>query len=182
MRVSTIALIAILCAARLGAQAPSPPPRRYPPAPVEPSRAVHAQYDPESDKTVLRLDPIVLDSTLMVSALVALDGRIVRKEADGVVLTFWSTAPGRPLARGRNVSLTHDGTATDLGEAWLTPQPRAGFTEVAMTSVSLDTWLAFASASEVRLRIGARDFAISEEARHALCEFASRMSPTPPTK
>lgn len=170
-------VLVTICALRLGAQAPSAEQHRYPPAPLEPSKLVHTRYDAQYDKSILQIDPIALDTTLAVSALVALDGRPVRKDAPGVVLTFWSTAPNRPLAAARRVTLTLDGTATELGDAWLTPQPRQGYTEVGMRSMPLDLWLNLASAREARIRIGTREFLLSAETQRAIQDFASRMSP-----
>lgn len=177
MRCLSLLILLALLGSPLSAQAPDTTLRAYPAQSGMASRLVGAQYDSQYDKTVLRLGPVALDSTLSMSALVALDGRVVTKAADGVVLTFWSTAADRPLATNRAVVLSLGATDFDLGAAWLTPQPRPGYIEVCMKSLSLGLWLAFASSEMASVRVGGRTFPVTAEIREAVRDFASRMAP-----
>lgn len=152
--------------------------RHYPARPVVPARGVHADYDAKFDKTVLQLDPDPLDATLRVSALVALDGREVRKEAPGVVLTFWSTGSPKQFQNKRDVSLAIDGgRPIPLGAAFRQPNPRPGFSEILMSSTSLDQWLMLAAARRATLTIGDFSYDLKPDLLAAIRDFASRMAP-----
>ena len=74
-------------------QTPDTTLRKYPTPPKVASDRVEVRYDSQYDKTVLQLIPVALDSTLSMTALVALDGKAVTTPATGVVLTLWSIAP-----------------------------------------------------------------------------------------
>ncbi|MFI5231608.1 MAG: hypothetical protein ACHQSE_03745 [Gemmatimonadales bacterium] len=159
-------------------QSAAHPGRHYPAQPATPASGVHSDYDPKFDKTVLQLDPAPLDATLRISALVALDGRKVTKEAPGVVLTFWSTAPRKLFQDKRNVSLVIDHAAPiSLGAAFLQPNPRPGYTEILMSSTSLDQWLVLAKARTATLSVGDFSYDLTPELLAAIHDFASRMAP-----
>jgi hypothetical protein len=178
MRLYSSILVAGLALARpLVAQDSAQPVRHYPQRPSAPAAGVHAEYDSQYDKTVLQLDPTPLDSTLRLSALVALDGRDVRKEADGVVLTFWSTSLERRFQEHRGVTIALDGGGpTSLGAAWVQPNPRDGFSEVLMKSLSVDQWLALASARTATITLGDKSYSL-QPLLAAIRDFASRMAP-----
>jgi hypothetical protein len=178
MRLTPTILIALLLSAPLRGQDSTNTVRHYPPRPAVAAAGVHSDYDPKYDKTVLQLDPAPLDATLRLSALVALDGRDVRKEAAGVVLTFWSTAPQKRFQDKRNVSLAIDGAAPiALGAAFLQPDPRPGFSEILMSSTSLDQWLMLAKARTARLTVGNFSNDLTPQLLAAIRDFASRMAP-----
>jgi hypothetical protein len=177
MRSSTVVLLTLVFSAPLLAQ-DSANARQYPPKPATRGVGVHVQYDPQYDKSVLQLDPTPLDATLRLSALAALDGRPVRKEADGVVLTFWSTAPAKRFQDKRTVSLSLDGAAAvSLGSASLVANPRPGYTEILMKSVSLDQWLAISKAGSVRLWVADVAYDFSPQLIASIRDFASQMAP-----
>ena len=139
---------------------------------------ISAPYDPEHNKTVLQTERMELTPTLAMSALSALDGRTVTKPADGVVLTFWSTATPAQFAADRAVQLVlNDSVTLDLGKAWLTPNPAPGFVEVMLTSVSVSRFLALANARTARIRIGATGVRLPASIHDGLRDFASRMAP-----
>ena len=178
VRLTLTILITLMLATPLQGQDSTHAVRHYPPAPVLPAAGVHSEYDPKFDKTVLQLDPEPLDATLRLSTLVALDGREVRKDAPGVVLTFWSTAPEKRFQDKRNVTLIIDGAAPiALGAAFLQPNPRPGFSEILMSSTSLDQWLTLAKARSARLTIGNFSYNLTPELLAAIRDFASRMTP-----
>lgn len=178
MRSLSALTFVLTLAASAAAQDSSRAVRVYPAHPPTPSRGVHADYDPQYDKLVLQLDPTPLDQTFGVSALVALDGRDVRKDADGVVLTFWSVTPQKRFQQNRTVTLSiNDGAPADLGAAYLQPNPRQGFTEILMKSVSLDRWLALADARSAKLTVGELSYTVRPEILAAIRDFASRMKP-----
>jgi hypothetical protein len=156
--------------------------RHYPvKQPATHGLSVHADYDPQYNMTVLQLDPVSLDSTFRVSALVALEGHDVAKEADGVVLTFWSTSSEKHFQQNRAVTLQlDDASPTDLGNAYLVPNPRPGFSEIMMKSVSLEQWLAIAAAKRATLTIGDQRYVFSPRLLAAVRDFASRMTPANP--
>lgn len=175
--ICAIALLAALSTSG-AAQDSTPASRHYPTRPSAPSRGVHADYDPQYDKLVLQLDVAPLDESLGISALVALDGRNIRKEADGVVLTFWSVAPQKRFQQARAVTLSiNDAPPIDLGAAYLQPNPCPGFTEILLKGVSLDQWLALAEAPAAKLTVGDLSYALSPELLAAIRDFASRMKP-----
>lgn len=152
--------------------------RHYPPAGAR-IAGVHAEYDALRGKTVLQLDPMPLDASLRLSALVALDGQIVRKEAPGVVLTLWSTAELTRFHERRAVTLALDGARpVSLGSAELVSKPRPGFTEILLTSVSLDQWLALASAHKAKFTVGDFSYELKPQLLAAIRDFASRMAPS----
>jgi len=144
-----------------------------------PSAAVRFECDAKFDKTVLRLGPLPLDSTLALSALVALDGcDSVHKAAPGVVLTLWSTSPVQRFQTDRTLRIRRDGAVPDsLRPAQLVSQPRPGFTEVMMGSMSLDLWLAIAQSRKVEITVGTQSYVLSPEVVAAIRDFASRMAP-----
>jgi hypothetical protein len=185
MRLTLIAAWALLTTSGANAQDTArATPRHYPvKTPATHGLSVHADYDPQYNKTVLRLDPVPLDSTFRVSALVALEGRDVVKEADGVVLTFWSTWPLKRFQQNRAVTVQlDDASPTDLGTAYLFPNPRPGFSEILMKSVSLEQWLAIASAQRATLTVGDQRYVFSPRLLAAVRDFASRMAPPSPKR
>ena len=178
MRIFILTALGAVLAAPLCAQDSSRAPRHYPTPPAAPASEVHSEYDPQYDKTVLQLDLVPLDRSVGISALVALDGREVRKEADGVVVTIWSVASEKRYQQDRHISLSIDGAASvDLGQAYLQPNPRRGFTEVLMKSFSLDQWLQLAAARSAKLGIGETTYELSPQLLTAIRTFASRMEP-----
>jgi len=184
MRLTLIATLAFLTTAAANAQdTVRVMPRQYPPKTTAThGLRVHTDYDPQYDKTVLQLDPVHLDSTLQLSALVALDGREVTKEADGVVLTFWSTAPQKRFQENRAVVLQlDDAPPTALGPAWLEPNPRPGFSEIMLKSLSLEQWLGLAAAKRATVTVGDQHHVLAPRLLAAIRDFASRMAPLSPT-
>ena len=150
----------------------------YPPRGAH-SSAVGARYDARHDKTVLTLSPLALDSAIAVSVLVALDGReMPRTPADGVVLTFWSTASGKRFEPNRSISVSiNDARPDSLGSGWLVPKPAPGYTEVMMRSVPLAMWLRIANANKLTLNVAGYAYAVAPELLGAIRDFASRMAP-----
>jgi hypothetical protein len=180
MRLTLFTALALLATSTANAQdTVRAMPRHYPArTPATHGLSVHAEYDPQYNKTVLQLDPAPLDSTLRVSALVALDGREVTKEADGVVLTFWSTSPQKRFQENRAVILQlDDASPINLGPAYLLPNPRPGITEIMMKSLSLEQWLAIATAQRAALSIGDQHYVLTAPLIAAIRDFASRMAP-----
>ncbi|HEV7705631.1 MAG TPA: hypothetical protein VGO46_15140 [Gemmatimonadaceae bacterium] len=178
MRLALIAACAA-CITTSSVQAQIPTSSRYPER-VPPTHGlpVHADYDSKYDKTVLKLDPVPLDSTLSLSALVALDGRPVRKEAPGVVLTFWSVAPQKRFASNRAISVrVDDDSAMTIKDVWLTPTPKEGFSEVGMTGMSLPQWLELARAKHASVTVLNHRYELSRQLLDAIRDFASRMAP-----
>ena len=176
MRPDLLLLSLTVVSSPLLSQAPDTSLRAYP-ARGAASGRVETEHDPQQNKTILQLAPVALGSTLSMTALVALDAGTSRAPPNGVVLTLWSTAADRPLARDRTIALTLGSASFDLGTAWLTPQSKAGYTEVAMKAVPLGLWLALAKVDTAALRVGDRSFPLSAETLSAIREFASRMAP-----
>lgn len=152
----------------------------YPPhrASVHPL-TITATYDPQYNKTVLRAEPFVLDSTMSLSVLTALDGRTVTKPAPSVVLTFWSTGPVGSYAPNHRVRVILNRSDTlDLGDAWLSPQHSPEYNEVLLKSSFLGRFLAIANASSVTFLVGPSVFPLSHVQLVGFQDFASRMAPT----
>jgi hypothetical protein len=145
------------------------------------SLRISAPYDPDQGKTVLQTEPFALDSTLALSVLAALDGRVVTKPASsGVVFTFWSTSPAGRYATDRTVSVVLSGHDTlALGKAWPVPKPKPGYNEVLLQGLSLAQFLAIANASSVTIHLGSSTSALTTEQLNGLRDFASRMAPHP---
>lgn len=150
-----------------------------------PSRAyqhpltITADYDPQYNKTVLKTEPFVLDSTISLSVLTALDGRTVTKPATSVVMTFWSTGPAGRYAPNHKVRVILNRSDTlDLGNAWLAPDHRPEFTEVLLKSSFLGQFLAIANASAVTFLVGPTTLPLSHAQVEGLRDFASRMAPS----
>jgi hypothetical protein len=140
--------------------------------------SIIAPYDGAQDKTVLQIEPFPLDSSVSLSALTALDGRRPVKPPSSVVLTFWSTGPVGRYAADRSVRAILNGTdSLDLGNAWLTPQPKPGYAEVLLKGLSPGKLLAMANASTVLIRLGPSTFMLTDPQLQGLRDFASRMAP-----
>jgi len=151
----------------------------YPPRRVYThSVQISAPFDREYNKTVLQTARIELTPTLAVSALVALDGRTVTKPAEGVTLTFWSTATPAQYKDNRAVELVlNDSIHVALGNAWSVPNPAPGFVEVLLKSMSLGRFLSLANARSARLQLGGGVVTLPGPVLEGLRDFASRMAP-----
>lgn len=173
------AVAALLPLHRLGAQmridsTTYPPPRAY----THPLM-ITTDYDPQYNKTVLRTEPFVLDSTISLSVLTALEGRTVIKPATSVVMTFWSTGPAGRYAPNHRVRVILNRSDTlDLGNAWLAPDHRPEYTEVLLKSSFLGQFLAIANASAVTFLVGPTTLPLSHAQVEGLRDFASRMAPS----
>ena len=167
-------LLPAVARAQDGIDSISVPPRRA----YQHSLSIVAQYDPSQGKTVIQIEPFPLDSLVSLSTLAALDGPRPRTPASSVVLTFWSRAPAGRYASNRSVHVVLDGTVVlDLGNAWVTPQPKQGYGEVLLKSLSLGKLLAMANASAVVIRLGASSFTLTDSQHQGLRDFASRLAP-----
>jgi hypothetical protein len=139
-----------------------------------------APYDSDQNKTILQTAPFPLSSSLFISVLTALDGRVVVTPAPNAVFTFWSTAPAGLYAANSRVSALLDETDTlDLGKAWLTPNPRPGYTEILLKGAFLGQFLSIVNAKTVVLTIGPTSIRLSDTQLAVLRDFASRMAPVP---
>jgi len=142
------------------------------------SLSILVSYDPSQDKTVLQIEPFPLDSSVSLSALTALDGRGFGKPPTSVVLTFWSKGPVGRYASDRSVVVILNGTdSLSLGNAWLAPQPKPGYSEVLLKGLLPGKLLAIVNASTVSMRLGSSVFAITDAQLQGLRDFASRMAP-----
>lgn len=170
-------LATALIASPAAAQSDSLPHAGYPAA-TDTSGWVTSRYDAKYDKTVLELKRLTLDSTLSLTALVALDGAPVRKEAPGVTLSVWSTAPRGTLAADPSLALELDGRRVALRKLWVPPDPiRAPYTEGGLGGMDLNHWLALASAREAAIIVGARRFVLPADYMAGVREFTARMKP-----
>ena len=151
----------------------------YPPRAQYPhSVAILAPYDSDQNKTVLQTAPFSLTSSLSISVLSALDGKVVVTPAPNVVFTFWSTAPGGLYASNTRVlALLNDTDTLDLGKAWLTPNPRPGYTEVLLKGALLGQFLSIVNSKTVVLSIGPTTQRLTDTQLAILRDFASRMAP-----
>ena len=94
--------------------------------------------------------------------------------------THGLSVPTKRFQQDRAVTPQIDGGAPiNLGRAYLTPTPREGFTEVMITSVSLEQWLALAKAKQASFSVGASRFILPPTLLAAMRDFASRMAPAP---
>ena len=151
----------------------------YPPRAVyHHSVAIVAPYDPDQGKTILQTEPFALDTTLSVSVLTALDGKVVTTPAPNAVFTFWSTAPpGRYAADSRVRAILNGRDTVELGKAWLTPRPRPGYNEVMLQGAFRAQLLTIVNAESVTLIVGPTTVRLTDTQLAVLRDFASRMAP-----
>ena len=169
-------LATVLLASPAAAQSDTLAHGGYPPA-TDSSAWVTSRYDAQYDKTVLELKRLTLDSTLSLTALVALDGAPVRTEAPGVTLSLWSTAPRGTLAADPSVALELDGRRLALRKLWIPPTIRAPYTEGGLGGMDLNHWLALASAHEAAIIVGGRRFVLPADYMAGVRQFTARMKP-----
>jgi hypothetical protein len=140
---------------------------------------ITASYDPQYNKTVLKTEPFVLDSSISLSVLTALEGRTVTKSASSIVLTFWSTGPAGRYAPNHKIRVILNRSDTlDLGNAWLAPEHRPEYTEVLLKGSFLGQFLAIANASAVTFVVGPSALPLTHAQVEGLRDFASRMAPS----
>ena len=175
-RILGAVLASALLTAPAAAQSDSLPHAGYPVA-TDTSHWVTSRYDAKYDKTVLELKRLMLDSTLSLTALVALDGAPVRKEAPGVTLALWSTAPRGALAADPRLALELDGRRIELRKLWIPPTIRTPYTEGGLGGTDLNRWLALASAHEAAIIVGDRRFVLPADYMEGVREFTARMKP-----
>lgn len=139
-----------------------------------PDALIRTEFDPAYNKTILNLDPVVLDVHLRMSALITFEGRqMVEPVLPDVVVSFWSTLP-EALSDSARVLGASWGNEPLTTTGRLFPVARRDYTEVLVGTVPLELWLLLGERDDAFFQLGPHRVPIGKRARDAIRAFNRR--------